>query len=135
MQYRTLGKTGIKVSALGYGAMRLPLKPGGSREDVDEQKAVGCKIDAKQGASDGAKNRLISGCFSRTSSCWGGLDGNGWPNRAEFAAVPCASWEKSANFCAPFCVGSLLPNWGAARIYIPGNLRRLGSRPKENESW
>lgn len=33
MQYRTLGNTGIKVSALGFGAMRLPMK--GSEIDYD----------------------------------------------------------------------------------------------------
>ncbi|MEW6357520.1 MAG: aldo/keto reductase [Planctomycetota bacterium] len=42
MQYRTLGSTGIKVSALGYGAMRLPVKPGGKPSDVDEEKAIAC---------------------------------------------------------------------------------------------
>jgi len=42
MQYRTLGNTGIRVSALGYGAMRLPMRPGGERTDVDEEKAVEC---------------------------------------------------------------------------------------------
>lgn len=42
MQYRSLGSTGIRVSALGFGAMRLPLKPGGQATDVDEDKAIEC---------------------------------------------------------------------------------------------
>ena len=37
MQYRDFGKTGIKVSALGFGAMRLPILQG---EQVDEERAV-----------------------------------------------------------------------------------------------
>ena len=36
MQYRDFGKTGLKVSALGFGAMRLPTKGG----HVDEEKAI-----------------------------------------------------------------------------------------------
>ncbi len=38
MQYRNLGKTGIKISALGFGAMRLPQKTinGKSTFDVEE---------------------------------------------------------------------------------------------------
>ena len=38
MQYRDFGKTGEKVSALGFGAMRLPMVAGG--EHVDEEKAI-----------------------------------------------------------------------------------------------
>ncbi|MBC7319199.1 aldo/keto reductase, partial [bacterium] len=38
MKYREMGKLGIKVSALGFGAMRLPTK--GSFSDVDEAKSI-----------------------------------------------------------------------------------------------
>jgi len=36
MQYREFGNTGIKLSALGFGAMRLPMKG----DDVDKDKAI-----------------------------------------------------------------------------------------------
>ena len=38
MQYRALGKTNVKISALGFGAMRLPTR--GQDADVDESTAV-----------------------------------------------------------------------------------------------
>jgi uncharacterized protein len=38
MKYRTFGGTGTKVSALGFGAMRLPTK--GKESDVDEAKSI-----------------------------------------------------------------------------------------------
>lgn len=37
MIYKTLGKTGLEVSRLGFGAMRLPTK--GSNADIDEEEA------------------------------------------------------------------------------------------------
>lgn len=40
MQYRNFGKTGLKVSALGFGAMRLPTSSGKLDETVDEQEAI-----------------------------------------------------------------------------------------------
>ncbi len=39
MQYRDYGSTGLKVSALGYGAMRLPKREDGS---IDEEYAMQC---------------------------------------------------------------------------------------------
>ena len=38
MQYRDFGKTGLKVSALGFGTMRLPLYP--NTDIIDEEKAI-----------------------------------------------------------------------------------------------
>ena len=38
MKYREFGKTGLKVSALGFGTMRLPLLEDGVT--VDEKEAV-----------------------------------------------------------------------------------------------
>lgn len=38
MHYRALGKTGVRVSALGFGAMRLPRL--GSEAEVDEARAI-----------------------------------------------------------------------------------------------
>jgi predicted aldo/keto reductase-like oxidoreductase len=39
MQYRTLGSTGVEVSALGFGCMRLPVI-GGKAQDIDYPKAT-----------------------------------------------------------------------------------------------
>src|SRR6056297_863957 len=41
MKYRKFGNTGFEVSALGFGAMRMPLvKEGADEKDIDEKKAV-----------------------------------------------------------------------------------------------
>jgi len=40
MRYRTFGKTGIKISALGFGCMRFPMIKIGERDVVDEDKVV-----------------------------------------------------------------------------------------------
>jgi len=40
MQYRGLGKTGVKVSALGFGAMRLPQININGNTRVDEEKSI-----------------------------------------------------------------------------------------------
>lgn len=40
MQYRTLGRTGLEVSQLGFGAMRLPMKKDGETEIVDRELAI-----------------------------------------------------------------------------------------------
>lgn len=46
MEYREIGKTGCKVSPLGFGMMRLPLKEGGQAgnsthiDDVDVEKTI-----------------------------------------------------------------------------------------------
>ena len=38
MNYRMFGKTGTNISALGFGAMRLPTKDNAS--DIDEAQAI-----------------------------------------------------------------------------------------------
>lgn len=40
MQYRDLGKTGIKISALGFGTMRLPRIKGPDKDIADEEASI-----------------------------------------------------------------------------------------------
>jgi uncharacterized protein len=40
MQYRTLGNTGLRVSQLGFGAMRLPMRAEGDKQVVDRDLAI-----------------------------------------------------------------------------------------------
>ena len=55
MELRTLGKTGVKVSPLGFGIMRLPMKNGGRAtndttiEDVDMEQSIAMVREAIDG--------------------------------------------------------------------------------------
>ena len=40
MQYRDFGKTGLKISQLGYGCMRLPEVEENGKWRIDEEKAT-----------------------------------------------------------------------------------------------
>ena len=40
MHYRTLGKTGIKASILGFGAMRLPTTDPANAASINEKEAI-----------------------------------------------------------------------------------------------
>ena len=40
MQYRPFGKTGFSISALGFGAMRLPTRQSGDKQVFDEEEGV-----------------------------------------------------------------------------------------------
>lgn len=60
MQYTTLGKTGLKVSRLGFGAMRLPMK----EDKVDRELAIPILHRAFEGGLnyvDSAASRCVCG--------------------------------------------------------------------------
>jgi len=40
MLYKDFGKTGIKMSALGFGAMRLPMRGEGDKKEIDDDLAI-----------------------------------------------------------------------------------------------
>ncbi|WP_407454208.1 aldo/keto reductase [Methanobrevibacter sp.] len=67
MLYNTLGKTGLEVSRLGFGTMRLPTK--GSNENIDEEEASAM---LKYGIENGIN--IIDTAFPYHSK---ELDGNG----------------------------------------------------------
>lgn len=45
MEYRTFGNTGVKVSALGFGAMRLPVKEDGAVDEAESIRMIRHAID------------------------------------------------------------------------------------------
>ena len=40
MRYKKFGNTGIDISVLGFGCMRLPMKRIGTKDFVDEDKSI-----------------------------------------------------------------------------------------------
>lgn len=70
MQYRTLGRTGIKVSEVGFGAWAIGVKNWGQQDDRDSIAALhkaldmGCTfIDTAQVYGNGHSERLIARVF------------------------------------------------------------------------
>ena len=77
MQYRKFGKLGIDVSALGFGAMRLPTTPDGK---IDEPEAIHMirhaidsgvtYVDTAYPYHDGQSEFLVGkACLLYTSRC------------------------------------------------------------------
>ncbi|MDD3094815.1 MAG: aldo/keto reductase [Candidatus Neomarinimicrobiota bacterium] len=66
MNYRNFGKTGLRLSALGMGCMRLPLI-GGRNENIDEKAAVALV------------RRAIDGGINYVDTAWNYHGGNGEP--------------------------------------------------------
>lgn len=66
MNYRNFGKTGLQLSALGMGCMRLPLI-GGSNDGIDEKAAIALI------------RRAIDGGINYVDTAWNYHGGNGEP--------------------------------------------------------
>jgi len=101
MNYRILGKTGLKVSQLGFGAMRLPMRKSGEREIVDRDLAVPmihaafdagvnyidtavgyCHEDSQRAVGDALKGRR-DGIIVSTKNPYFGPDEKEWRKHLE----------------------------------------------------
>lgn len=97
MQYRNFGKTGVRISALGFGTMRFPLLPGGA---VDEGRA----IDMLHHAIDQGVN-YIDTAYPYHDGMSEGIVGrvllDGWRDRTYLATKsPVWQFEKPEDFDA-----------------------------------
>ena len=103
MKYREFGKTGIQVSALGFGAMRLPVvavdpQDPKSEKVVDEKEAVAIirrairkgvnYVDTAYGYHGGHSERIVGLALQ-----------DGWREKTYLATkFPCWQWKKSGDF-------------------------------------
>jgi len=99
--FKTFGKTGVKVSALGFGAMRLPMKTVNGKKTVDEDPAVSLMrqafdmginyIDTApyycESASEAAVGKALKGyrdkVYLSTKNPIEDIDGDHWMERLE----------------------------------------------------
>jgi predicted aldo/keto reductase-like oxidoreductase len=98
MQYRIFGKTGKKLSVLGFGAMRLPLIDKSKPESIDQKKAVQMiryaidhglnYIDTAYPYHNGQSENLVAKVIE-----------NGYRQRTNIAdKLPCWKIEKAEDF-------------------------------------
>jgi uncharacterized protein len=99
LQYRTLGRTGLKVSQLGFGAMRLPMTGLGKDATVDLDKAV----PLMQHAFEAGINYIDSAVFycNHDSQRAVGCALKGWRDRVivstknDYKGLDEAAWHKN----------------------------------------
>lgn len=99
MIYHTLGKTGLKVSQLGFGAMRLPMEGEGDERRIDRElampmierslegginyydTAVGyCHQDSQRFLGEALKSRREEVILSTKNPCYSDDDSEWWKN-------------------------------------------------------
>ncbi len=79
MQYRTLGRTGLDVSQLGFGAMRLPMVENADGKRVDDDKAIAMIHRAFEGGVNYIDTAV--GYCNRDSQRTVGLALKGWRDK------------------------------------------------------
>ncbi len=99
MDYRILGKTGLTVSRLGFGAMRLPMNGEGAKAVVDRERAIPmirraldlgvtyvdtargyCNEDSQRAVGEALMGRRDSIVLSTKNPCFGSDEKVWWTN-------------------------------------------------------